>query len=310
MLNRQSLSRLSLSALTVVGLLLLAGCGQWVRYDGNQNTAGNSNTVVGLENAARLNHLSLAGPLGLYVKETQDGSWVVVDYDGWRADPEALHLLDDYLATIATINPSVLANTEERLAYWINGYNASVIRGVLDRYDGDHGYQVIGGTFFDEAIYSFGSVPMSLNQVEHGVLRGDLDDPSVVTLDAGTRARIDLWNDELWAGRSLDPRIHAVINCAALGCPNMLAVHPFVYRADLLEDQLEDATRAWLDNESKGAGPHGISQLFEWFADDFTAGSGSVEAFIEEHRSAGLDGVDLSRFIPYDWTLNIYDGEQ
>ncbi len=290
------------SAVAVMTMALLGGCGQYTTYDGS---LPGGNTIDELRNATRLNHLALAGPSALYVRETDDGSSVVVDYDGWSADPEALHLLDDYLAALGTVLPTSLESEAERLAYWINGYNASVIRGVLDNYEGSHDYSVIDGSFFDEARYTFGEVLLSLNQVEQGVIRGDFDHASLVSVAGDVRDLIELWHEDLWDGDPVDPRVHAVLNCAALGCPNLLASAPYVYRADRLEEQLETATRRWLDNLEKGAGPDGISQLFDWYAEDFTAGGGSVEGFITAHRSQGLTGVDTTSFIPYDWTLNI-----
>ena len=282
--------------------LLLGGCGQYTTYDGS---LPGGNTIEGLSEVERLHHHALAGPVQQYVTQTSDGSFVDVDYDAWSEDPEALHLLDDYQATLATVLPTALESRAERLAYWVNGYNAAVIRGVLDHYSGDHGYRVIEGSFFDEARYTFGGVLLSLNHVEQGVIRGDLQDPSVISAGGDIRDMIALWHDDLWDGGVVDARVHAVLNCAAQGCPNLLATAPFVYRADVLEQQLQIATRQWLDHPDKGAGAQGISQLFDWYVDDFTADAGSVEDFIAAHRSDGLQGVDTTQFIPYDWTLNI-----
>ncbi len=290
--------------LALLAALGLGACGQYTTYDGS---LPGGNTIEELREVTRLNHYGLAGPVQQYVTPTVDGSFVVVDYDGWRQDPEALHLLDDYQATLATVLPTALESHAERLAYWINGYNASVIRGVLDHYDGDHDYRVIDGVFFDEARYTFGGVLLSLNHVEQGVIRGDFADPTLTALAPDVRDMVELWHDDLWDGGAVDPRVHAALNCAALGCPNLLATSPFVYRADVLDEQLETAPRGWLDNPHKGAGPQGISQLFDWYVEDFTAGGDTVEGFIAAHRSDGLGGVDVEQFIPYDWTLNIVE---
>jgi len=285
-----------------VVLLLVDGCGQYTTYDGS---LPGGNPIEGLREVERLQHHGLAGPVQQYTSRTVDGSYIVVDYDAWSEDPEALHLLDDYQATLATVLPTALENHAERLAYWINGYNAGVIRGVLDHYNGDHGYRVIEGGFFDEARYTFGGVQLSLNHVEQGVVRGDFQHDSMISVTGDVRDMITLWHEDLWDGDVVDARVHAALNCAALGCPNLLATAPFVYRADVLEEQLETATRQWLDHPGKGAGPQGISQLFEWYVEDFAADAGSVEDFIAAHRSGGLLGVDVTQIIPYDWTLNI-----
>ncbi|MCH7814126.1 MAG: hypothetical protein IID40_08920 [Planctomycetes bacterium] len=60
-----------------------------------------------------------------------------------------------------------------------------------------------------------------------------------------------------------------------------------------------------LGNPRKGAGPDGVSPLFDWFAGDFIEDAGSVDQFIEGHRDEGLVEVNTASFLAYDWSLNI-----
>ena len=54
-----------------------------------------------------------------------------VDYQGLAADRQAL---DAYLATLREADVHELQNRDDQLVFWINAYNASVIKGVLDHY--------------------------------------------------------------------------------------------------------------------------------------------------------------------------------
>jgi hypothetical protein len=160
------------------------------------------------------------------------------------------------------------------------------------------------GTFFDNPVHTFGGQKMTLNHVEQGVLRGKWSHASVPRSGA-LLAQLKAWHDELWGQRKLDARFHAAVNCAAVSCPNLLGVAPFAYDPDRLDEQLDAATTAWLDSPDKGAGPNGISRLFEWYREDFEASHGTVDKFIAAFRTDGLKGVDTSRHLDYDWTLNI-----
>ncbi len=302
---RCSRSSRRLLLLPVLSALALGGCGQWEAYDETPPTSGGTLLINTLTGTPRLDHLGLSGLMSHVVSFMPISQNVLVDYDRITTSEEAKHLLSIYLATLATVNPSDLESAAERLAYWVNGYNATVIQGVLLRYQGLPTFKVTDLAFFDQPGSSFGGLPLTLNQVEHGVARGRFDHESLRSIPATSQEQIRRWHQELWPQGTVDPRIHAMFNCAALSCPNLPAFAPFVYVAKQLEQQMHSATEAWLNNPAKGAGPQGISRIFEWYADDFVASHGSVEAFIKTHRGDGLTNVNSSRFLTYDWTLNI-----
>ncbi len=100
--------------------------------------------------------------------------------------------------------------------------------------------------------------------------------------------------------------MHVGLNCASIGCPNLRgASPPFAYFADGIDAQLTAATQAYCDHASKGAGPDGISRIFQWFGGDFVPEYGDAAGFIETYRTDGLDGVDTDAWLDYDWSLNI-----
>ena len=58
-----------------------------------------------------------------------------------------------------------------------------------------------------------------------------------------------------------------------------------------------------------------LSQLFQWFAEDFVRSAGSVPAFVQrfvgEDKSAILSTKsDELRYLEYNWTLNAQEGQR
>ena len=295
----------TLTAAAAAGLLA-TGCGTWVNYPDDYEPPTTA-TLDDFPDVTRCNHLGLDALLAQHTEVTTDGLYVLVDYDALAEPGESRYLFDQYLAMVNTIDPGALDGPGERLAYWINGYNASVIQGVLSRYDGDPGFSVSSDFegFFGEPAFAFGGVLLSLNQVEHGVLRGDWDHDNVASADADTLAAMEAFHDEVWDGAIVDARIHVGLNCASLGCPNLRAAAPNAYKPYALDEQLDEMSVAFVNNPQKGAGPDGISSIFDWYGVDFDAGYGGVEGFIDTYRDGGSDGVDLDTWLPYDWSLNI-----
>jgi hypothetical protein len=295
--------------LSLFSCVVAASCGDYVRYDGSaappvQRGDLDEETRRILENADHFEHALLEGVLASYVLRSADGSDVYVDYATFRDRPQSLLHLDRYLAEIAVVRPDNLASFEERLAYWINGYNASVIRSVLDGYREGFSVSADDFVFFSTPIHELGGEVYTLDQIEHGIIRGDETHEAFLGSDAARQDRMRALHAALWGGASLDARIHVALNCAARSCPNLPSSTPFVYRPGSLETQLDAAARAFADNDRKGAGPDGISRLFDWFAGDWENDFGSPSSFIESHREGGLNGVDVGRFLEYDWTLN------
>lgn len=230
-----------------------------------------------------------------------------LDYDGIDDDGGALSQLTGYLTALDATDPSTLADSDERLAFWLNAYNASVLDGVLDSYGGDHGFSVLdSGTFFDDPRYDIAGTTLSLNQLEHGVVRGKLDHPAVTGADQATQDAIAGFHTDLWGSADLDARIHVGLNCASIGCPNLRgASPPFAFHGDTVDAQLTAASQAYCDHPDKGAGPDGISRIFQWFGDDFGHDYGGPAGFIGAYRTDGLAGVDVDSWLDYDWSLNI-----
>lgn len=296
----------------------LAGCGEWVHYEEEPVDPPQIATPGDVDESlrdtyaelTRLDHLIFEGLLAQYVIDDGEG-FTFVDYAGLAARPESLALLDQYLAILDLVDPNALADAAERQAYWYNAYNAAVLRGVLASWEGDPEWSVSNGgfAFFDFEIWSFGGTVLSLNQVEQGVIRGDFTHASTSDLDDDAKAVIEALHVANWEGAAPDPRLHVALNCASYSCPNLAASAPYAFRGAVLEEQLAALSRAFLANPIKGAGPNGISTLFLWYAPDWSNGYDGPAGFIEAWREGGLDGVDTSRYLTYDWTLNVIPAE-
>lgn len=285
---------------------LLAGCSDLVCYPDGATLSGGVTASLpaasDLSEATSLRHFGLDAIFRLQtVEESVDGgTWRLVDYAGLVASAEATGTLSSYLAGLASVDPSNLATREERLAYWLNAYNGWALYGVAAKYADNPDYDVEsdGWLLFTTPFIEVAGLTLSPNDIEHGILRGWADQPYA---DETVAERARQWNEELWGGEAPDARLHMGLNCASWSCPN---VPPGAFQGERIDAQLDALAVVFVDNPGKGAGPNGISTLFSWFGDDFTATFGSAEEFVATYRTEGLDGVDTTTFLPYDWALN------
>lgn len=172
----------------------------------------------------------------------------------------------------------------EARAFWLNLYNALTLHAlhaagiektVLER-----------AGFFNSFAYRVSGLDLSLNDIEHGVLRGNraalLSRAPFATDDP--RAKLVL---------PLDARIHFALNCGALSCPPIRA-----YTAAKLEMQLELATQSYL----RSARLEGVTVWLPRLLDYYRADFGDPLEFARRYR-ADLPAKARVKFDPYDWDL-------
>lgn len=201
-----------------------------------------------------------------------------VDYDGFEKDSIALN---KYLDTLSNNAPDPNKTTkDERLAYWINAYNAYTIKYILIKRP-LKSIKEAGGSItmvnspWDEKFFFIGGQEFDLNTIEHTIIRP----------------------------RFKDPRIHVAVNCASISCPNLLNT---AYTKADVQSQLDSQMRAFLNNTSKNklsASPPEISSIFTWFKSDFTM-DGTVIDFINKYSDQKIDENADIKFIKYNWNLN------
>jgi hypothetical protein len=205
---------------------------------------------------------------GFFETHIKDGK---VDYRSLKNHPQEL---DGLLQMAKEISISK-SNVNLFQAFWINTYNLLVIKGVVDHYPLKSPLDVEG--FFDKIAYDVGGMNITLNDIENRLLRQNFPD---------------------------EPRFHFVLVCAGLGCP------PIIGRAYLpatLEVQLETQTRKSINDPNFIRAINDqimVSQIFEWYAADFSRNGKGPIGFINRYRDPDLSIEAKIGFYPYDWDLN------
>lgn len=208
--------------------------------------------------------------------------------------------LDLAVAQLGVVDLAALSG-DDAIAFWVNAYNVIVLAGAAAGFAADPAFRVDQDafSFFDRRVHDVGGRLFSLNEIEHGVLRGVRTHASTGSLPDDDWEALRALHVDAFGDAPIDARIHFVLNCASTSCPP-LAPGPYV--GATLDDALDAQTRAFLLDEDKGAGPGGISEIFAFYQEDFDA-EGGAQAFIERYRTTS--DVDLGRFLAYDWSLNL-----
>ena len=203
----------------------------------------------------------------------------LVDYEGFVQDKAAL---ETYLDKLSMNPPEGAQWTEvDKLAYWINAYNAFTVKLIVDNYptssikDIKKGIPFINSVW-DIKFFQIANLKMDLTTIEHGILRKVFD----------------------------EPRIHFAINCASMSCPNL---YDQAYTSDKLNEQLDFVTRQFINDQNKNVlSPDKIqiSKIFAWFKSDFTE-NGSLIDFINRYSVIKISSSATIDHLDYDWSLNV-----
>jgi hypothetical protein len=159
-------------------------------------------------------HTAWTGVLKGYVNDGRVAYTALKDGPGERE-------LDAYLALLRDVTPAQYAafSSREKLAYWINAYNAFTVKRLLMGWPVDSIRQIgllPGAAFRDRfiAVKLEGREDWSLQDVEETVME-----------------------------RFKEPRALLALSCGARGCPMLRAT---AYRADALDSQLDDAAQRFI----------------------------------------------------------------
>lgn len=225
-----------------------------------------------------------------------------VDYALLR---ERRSALDGYLSSLGEVGPASLerAPREDRLAFWINAYNACMLKLVVDHYP------------LDDADAGLLTRVKNLvaDRPENSVWR--IED--VFTRDhcriAGEERSQDEIEHEIIRPRFQDPRIHFVVNCAARSCPPL---RRRAFRGGTLDRRLDEAVEAFVTDprhfevvrEDDGDATVRLNKVLDWYRDDF-GGLEGLRAFFQPYVDADTatllrDPATGIEFFDYDWTLN------
>jgi hypothetical protein len=229
----------------------------------------------------------------------------MVNYKKLKATPQKLNAL---ITAMSKVDQKSYErwNKEEKIALWINAYNALTLKAIVDNYP-------IKSSFFRSRIYpknSIRQIPGVWSKIKFNVMGQDL-----------TLGHIE---HEILRKKFNEPRIHTAMVCAAMGCPPLLN-KPYI--AQRLNEQLDERTRRFITNPTKfridrNTGVVYLSPIFKWFKGDFVnkyaldkniskhgKEVSSVLNFIAGHlekpdRDYLLAGNFKIKYLKYDWSLN------
>ncbi|NAS12792.1 DUF547 domain-containing protein [Poritiphilus flavus] len=185
---------------------------------------------------------------------------------------EDLPALTDYLKYLGANEPAETASANERLAFYINLYNAATVKLILDNYPVSS-IKEIKAPWATKWI-QLGDRKISLGQIEHKILR-----------------------------KMGEPRIHFAINCASYSCPKLLNE---AFTSGKMEQQLAEVTRSFIEDKSRnviGEDTLQLSEIFKWYKKDFTA-SGTLIDYLEANGSGPIQPKTKIEYLKYDWSLN------
>ncbi|MGB0638961.1 MAG: DUF547 domain-containing protein, partial [Myxococcota bacterium] len=183
----------------------------------------------------------------------------------------------------------------ERLAFWINAYNALTVKLVVDHWPIASIKELDDGQVWDKRKFTVANQQLTLNQIEREKLKP-----------------------------LREPRVHVALNCASLGCPPL---YKDAFVAESIEQQLHDATSAWvsssgieIDEESQHLK---LSTLFDWYGPDFIVSDDVTISGVksklqgpvlwvgqyttQKQKEWLLRGNYTISFIPYSWDINATD---
>lgn len=245
-----------------------------------------------------------ASAFHVHAASVDHASWdqilkATVSEEGW-VDYEAIKQkwsrnLRAYISSLGGVNVSELDSKEEKMAFWINAYNAVTIQILLDEGLPE---EVPHATFFGKNIfkqedYRVADRVRSLDEIEHEILRKRYD----------------------------DPRIHAALVCGASSCPRL---RPEAYTGEMLDQQLTEETQRWVrkgrakdgkrkNRLDKAEGVYYVSKIFKWFNEDFYGGDDEgvlkfLKKFGDQDTRTYLEKRDVDiKYQDYDWKLNSRD---
>ena len=228
-----------------------------------------------------IDHSQWSAFLAKYVFPDQTGVNRVPYIDVTESDRAALQ---SYLGTLQRV-PISTFNRDEQEAYWINLYNAATVEVILDNYPvkGIRDIDISPGFFadgpWDKDLVTVEGEDLSLNDIEHRILR-------------------PIWKD---------PRVHYAVNCASIGCPNLV---PVAFDGSTLDSMKSEAARAYV-NHPRGVSIAGetatVSKIYLWFSEDFGETPDAIKAhlmlYADPALAAALRGVTEFDYA-YDWALN------
>ena len=225
----------------------------------------------------------------------------------YRAIKSERGKLDSYVNQLATASVEK-APRDEQIAFWLNAYNALVLRTITDHYP-------IQGKSAEYPSKSIRQIPGAFDRLTHRVAGRTL------TLDQIEQTLLSSYHD---------PRLYFAIGRGAVGSGRLRSE---VFTAARLEEQLADVaaecvTRAQCVSIDRASGKVGVSPIFSWREKEFTdayanrapaafASRSPIERAVLAFVMPNLLATEKEllakntfqiAYAPFDWTLNDLTG--
>ncbi len=196
----------------------------------------------------------------------------VVDYKAFKTEHKNLLGYIHVLSLLYSKEGFQTLSKEEKLAYWINSYNAMTIDLIL-RNPSVKSIKDIKDPW-NQRLWKLGSKWYNLDEIEHQILR-----------------------------EMNEPRIHFAIVCASVSCPKL---QNEAFTASNLESQLTNATKEFLSDSSKNNISRNkikLSKIFKWFAKDFKKNQSLID-FLNKYSDIEISQNASKSYKDYNWNLN------
>jgi hypothetical protein len=200
-----------------------------------------------------------------------------VDYDRIGANKN----FGMFIEQLAAAQDQMPETDNEKLALYINAYNAFAIKGILDGYSPRTWWG--RRSFFKGQEYILNGEEITLESLEH---------ERIIPMG--------------------DPRIHFAIVCASLSCPRLSSN---AYRPETINVQLHEAAKQFVNDPTRNRFDLErriafISEIFKWYSEDFEQAGGSTQRYLarfvadaQVQDALRRDEFEL-RYLDYDWNLN------
>jgi hypothetical protein len=200
-------------------------------------------------------------------------------------------------------NLDILDTREKKLSFWINIYNSLVVHGII-QLDVKNTVKEVSG-FFEYVSYNIGGYYFSLDQIEHGILRGNIKKHILASRPFSTSD-----DRTKFVIKELDPRIHFCLVCGSTSCPPI-----GTYQEERIDKQMDMAATTFINGADIKIDIEKsrikISKIFKWYKKDFGTDK-DLALFLSKYRTNSEDKkfleekagkISISHF-DYDWSLN------
>jgi len=226
----------------------------------------------------------------------------LVDYERLRESPE-FQLYRILTNGLKDFNPGQLKGRKEKLAFWINLYNTIVVDGIITLKIKNSVKEA--PEFFRKIKYQIGDYLFSPDDIEHGILRGNVRPYFRLARPFGPGDP-----RRAWILKPVDPRIHFALVCGSRSCAPI-----DFYDFEKIDQQLEKAASSFINSSEVLVLPEEgkilFSEIFRWYEKDF-GGRNTILDFIvdylvddkakdfvrKEHERLKIE------YLHYDWNLN------